>query len=245
MTSADTISVSFRGHAASFHAFDKNDYIHAQLLKTQRFYEEDLLSAIYERHLPGMVLLDIGANIGNHSLFYANVLGGKVIAYEADPTNYKRLSANVVLNQASDHIHCQNTAIGERAGKCKIFVPNEQNRGMNQIVEDANGDVEVKRIDDFTYTDPIGFIKIDVEGFEIPVLTGAAETIAQHQPYVFVEARVEREFYEVAKIMTTLGYYPSRRYCYTPTYLFEPLDMHKRMAVYRDFTASQTINDHL
>jgi protein O-GlcNAc transferase len=222
MTHPQAFSVAFSGRSAKFILFDANEHIHHQLLHSRRFYEEDLLSAIYHRAMPDSAMIDVGANIGNHAIFFASVIGGKVYSYEPHPTNFKRLTENIKVNELEHLISAKNIAIGATEGVCDITTPHPENMGQCVVQENASGKCVVKPLDAFKFDTKISFLKIDVEGAELQVLQGATQTISQHCPYIFIEAHDGQAFAEICATLNPLGYKPKRRFCFTPTYMFEP-----------------------
>jgi FkbM family methyltransferase len=140
------------------------------------------------------VALDIGANIGNHALVFADRFQA-VHAFEPNPATFcllafnARLAANVVPHPFG---------LGDRAAVLQL---NEDldNMGASSIryAPAANTrivEIDVRRLDDAGLAlEGLCFMKVDVEGFEAQVLRGGAHTIATHQPIIVME-QLEREF---------------------------------------------------
>jgi len=125
---------------------------------------------------PGMTVVDVGANIGIYTRFFAQVLGstGCVHAFEPDQLNFSRLTdavhglGNVVVNRA---------AVGERSGTTTLFLSDQFN--VDHRTFDSGGGrvgISVKQValdDYFPTASRIDVIKVDVQGFELQVLQGA------------------------------------------------------------------------
>jgi FkbM family methyltransferase len=145
-----------------------------------------------------MVLVDIGANQGEFSLFAAKRLSaGKVFAFEPMNVFYNQLLENIKLNSftniktfhfgLSDRngqvpIYLGQTGAGEHEGLGTIFQSSQRNRFIQNI--------ELKVLDDLANEiklDKIDFLKIDVEGAELMVLKGALRTIEKTRPVVMIE----------------------------------------------------------
>src|SRR5207245_5289961 len=120
---------------------------------------------------PGQVVLDIGANIGAHTVPMAQLVGpsGRVLAFEPQRIPFYSLCANVVLNNLGNVI-CHQAAVGEAAGT--LAVPEldywaENNFGGLALTHDLSHrrtyTVPVLKIDDLGL-DNCHFMKIDVEG---------------------------------------------------------------------------------
>lgn len=158
----------------------------------------------------GDVVLDIGANIGTHTVFFAKAVtpGGIVIAFEPQRITYEFLCANLALNGLLNVLPKQ-TAVGDRVGEILIPVldPNiEQNFAQLNIEGHAKGDpVPLVPIDSLELK-RCNLIKIDVEGMELPVLHGAQKTIRQCRPFMFVENNTPEGAPETVQTLFDLGY---------------------------------------
>jgi FkbM family methyltransferase len=130
----------------------------------------------------GGVFIDVGANIGYLSAIAAGLVGnaGEVHSFEPVPAYYERLQRLAELNPRHS-IFPNACAAGERAGTCPIYVTREP--GQNTMVPAyqrraeivSTLDVPLRRLDDYISDKKIGrvsLIKIDAEGFELPVLKG-------------------------------------------------------------------------
>lgn len=114
--------------------------------------------------------LDLGANIGYFSLLAAAHFKN-VIAIEASPSTFKRLTQNVGLN-GFQNVTCHNVEIGEKTGTAPFYRDSTQSGASSMIPGPGKvleAEVPVKPL--FAIIDPeavarIGFIKVDVEGFE-------------------------------------------------------------------------------
>lgn len=137
---------------------------------------------------PGDTVIDIGANIGTFSLKASKLVGnsGKVVSFEAHPNTAAILERNVALND-SNNIIVIRAAVGERNGE--VFFSDESNDDINHISERSQGTkVTLKKLDDISElkeADQISCIKIDVEGYELPVLKGAESTLYKTQYVIF------------------------------------------------------------
>jgi FkbM family methyltransferase len=147
-------------------------------------YETKLFKKLIEK---GMVVVDVGANIGYYTLLAARFLSeeGKVVAFEPDPYNYSLLCRNIELNGYRNVIPVRK-AVFSKPGKMKLFL-DKSNLGGHSLSE-ANVDkgasitIETTSLDDyFKNTDcKIDVIKMDVQGSEMEVLEGMANIINQN-----------------------------------------------------------------
>jgi FkbM family methyltransferase len=126
----------------------------------------------------GDTCLDVGANIGNTVLAAAQAVGqaGRVIAFEPHPSIYTCLAQNLRLNEA-DQVVAHNVALGDHAGE--VFFTDLEDDDTNRVGSGRNGiRVELRTLDQFTIDCPaIALLKIDVEGYERLVLSGASRTL--------------------------------------------------------------------
>jgi FkbM family methyltransferase len=142
----------------------------------------------------GDVILDIGANIGFHSLYFAELTGssGRVYSFEPIKINYEAFEANLLLN-VFPQITPVNLALGDENKVMYIHIDSEsKNPGTFNLFSSEQGNVEIqlKKGDDFLSAkniETIDFIKIDVEGFEPEVIKGLTTTIRKSNPIIVFE----------------------------------------------------------
>lgn len=132
--------------------------------------------------------IDIGANIGNHSLYFSRFFN-KVISFEPNPRIYKLLTFNAEL---VSNIDCYEVALSNESGTASINF-NSTNMGGGTISDSGYGSVEIKKskLDDFEIEDDISVIKIDVEGHELNVLHGASIIIQKNMPLILFEQHIK------------------------------------------------------
>lgn len=200
------------------------------------WYEHDLLSDLARKHqIPPGIAVDVGAYIGGHSVFFAEVLGRAVVAYEPILTGTSD-AAEALRSNAADRrkpIRLRPMALGATHERVAIVPPPPRgNAGMSQVRADAAGDVVQTTLDleaeagELDLPDEprrVGLIKIDVEGAECDVLAGAARTIGHDRPLVVVEAATATALGRVDQFFAGRGYrrHP-KRYGRTPTYVWAP-----------------------
>ncbi len=138
------------------------------------------------------VVLDVGANIGTHTLAYAK-LAKQVIAFEPVIGLFTTLCTNLALN-CIENVLPLNVAVGKKNGITSVPIPDysvENNFGSCSVSV-GNQQVQMYNIDHYNLSD-VSLIKIDVEGYEQQVLEGAVETIDRCKPALYVENdRIDR-----------------------------------------------------
>lgn len=133
---------------------------------------------------PGMVALDVGANVGAYSLLLGQWVGpaGKVFAFEPAPKPFNGLVRHVRLNHLERIIHPVPSAVGAARSTAPLLLAStagESRLATSVEGQDRTIDVPVTSLDAFCAAEQIApdFIKVDVEGAELDVLRGARETI--------------------------------------------------------------------
>lgn len=148
----------------------------------------------------GDVALEVGANIGSHTIPLAQMVGktGLVLALEPERNNYYTLCGNVAINNLSN-VRCWQKAAGDHKGVIKvpeIDVENTDNFGAIELDADyshySTYNVDLLTLDHVSLG-KCKLVKVDVEGMEEKVLRGAEGFIQTHRPFLYVENdRVEK-----------------------------------------------------
>lgn len=170
----------------------QNGFVDTEIF-TNGIYEPDILKLIQEYLKPGQVFIDIGANIGQHSLFATSVVGraGKVYAFEPIPRLVSQLRESILLNAYESYCTVLPYACSDEDGTAtlKLRPGNIGGSSINHTnTEYESIDITVKTADsclsELTHVD---LIKIDTEGFEVKALLGLEKTLAKHHPKIIVE----------------------------------------------------------
>jgi len=210
------------------------DHIYETIKRTKTFYEIQALVTLYRwaRGSLGMVL-DIGANIGNHTVFFAKVLGASVVSVEPSPRAITFLRTNIDLNGITDRVKVIECAAGERSGRISLVESLPTNIGATHVAENYVNcrnhiTVELRTVDEIVNElnkdEPcnISLIKIDVEGFEQKVLSGATNVIREHLPLILVEIHTDEALLWTRAMLSKYGYgAPVKLPAWSPTYLFD------------------------
>ena len=187
--------------------------------RANQYYEKDLLLAIARRQLTG-TYVDVGANIGNHAIFFAeHCLSTRVVAIEPRADIYAALCLNVAGIPSAEKVMTIRCAAGEAEGTGAIVQRHADNAGSSAVTVGA-GDVHIHTLDSLIDAPDVVVLKIDVEGFEGAVLAGATRILQQH-PLIAVECQTDQLFQDMCARLVPLGYRCCGRYCATPTYLFD------------------------
>jgi FkbM family methyltransferase len=164
---------------------------------------------------PDDVVVDVGANIGAHTLAFAR-LAKHVYAFEPQPLLYQALCGMVALNELANvttaHAGCSSREGTMSLADMDFSRPNNFGAAALQPYCGARA-IRVTKL-----TIDCQFLKIDVEGMELDVLRGAAEMIQRCKPVMYIEADRPDKFDALTAFIRYLGYVP---YWHTPM-LFNP-----------------------
>lgn len=155
-------------------------------LYVERCYEHDETMFLSRVVKPGMVFVDVGANIGYFTTLAARLVGdrGRVVAFEPDVENYLLLRRNIDGN-GLDTVVAINKALGASPGTALLY-RSPVNFGDHRLNHDGHSDreailVHVDSLDASLAeleTGPVDVIKMDVQGYECQVLEGMRQTLA-------------------------------------------------------------------
>jgi FkbM family methyltransferase len=204
---------------------DETDHI-GRIINRGTWYEKDLLDSARQRVTGPGLAVDVGAHVGNHSLWFALAMGLHVVALEPNTDTFMQLARNLDLNELRSAgtrpwVRAIPVAAGARPGWGHVVPsPVEHNSGMASIERDpvteqvADGQVPIVTLDELGLDD-VRLIKIDVEGAASSVLVGAAELIASQSPVIYAEG--DRN---AIKACLPKGYKCFGQFAKTPTFGF-------------------------
>jgi FkbM family methyltransferase len=124
------------------------------------------------------LIVDIGAQIGGFSIMATEMLKeqGVVTSFEPEPKNVELLKSNVLLNELETKIKVYDCAVSDREGKSELFISTDNTGGNKLGVQESSSvsSVIVKTVDALKIIEPMlksqNLLKIDVEGWEYPIL---------------------------------------------------------------------------
>jgi FkbM family methyltransferase len=202
---------------------DTNSWLERWILN-QDYYEPELVQFLEHALRPGMVAFDVGANIGCHTLVMAQAVGpsGKVFSFEPHPAIHRRLESNVCLNRLAN-VELLPISLSDRPGRQTLFAPLDQeyNQGLASMHRSNLGQrcqeitITSSTVDDFVFDrnlQRLDLLKIDVEGHEFQVLTGAREVLRKLRPTLVLEfserqwANAGSQPEQVEEFLAQLGY---------------------------------------
>jgi FkbM family methyltransferase len=217
---ATVATISHEGQKFSFVHFDHRDHIFAFLRESGTFYESEFLVAMAGFLEPGALVLDVGANIGNHTIFLAGVCGCRVIAFEPNPEAAKVLRLNVAANDLGNRVRIEQMAVGAARQNGALLASQDHNLGTARITPDQSGDIEIVPLDEMTMEGKVSLIKIDVEGMDLAVLKGAVKLIEHDRPVIAIEIASADAYLEAMGLLDPFGHICTGSFNYTPTHIF-------------------------
>jgi FkbM family methyltransferase len=160
-------------------------------------YENDFINVMRRYLHSGDTCIDVGGHLGYYCLLMSKIVGpaGHVISFEPVPANMSVLKENIALNNITN-VELVNSALGERPGTVSLICPENFElswtpsiRGYNVQGARNSIDVPIDTLDTFLQRGghKPTVIKIDVEGAELDVLSGAVETLRTMRPTVLLE----------------------------------------------------------
>jgi FkbM family methyltransferase len=204
------------------------------------YYEPQTVRLFAKLLAPGMMVFDVGANIGQYTLVASEQVGptGEVHSFEPDPTTFQWLSRNVALNKLGN-VHLNETALFSEVTTKPLFLATARDTGSNSLVgapwtsAGRTREVSCTTLDEYARSKKItsvDVIKIDIEGAELPALQGAAGLLGgPKKPLLILEFEEERQRLfgtscaKLAELLTGYGYalfkvgpFPLQRYVSGP-----------------------------
>lgn len=173
------------------------------LVKTGRTHIESELNNIFAiiGTLPsGSIIVDGGCNAGFFTIPVAHMTQGRnvrIISFEPQRQLFQAVSGSLALN-GYDHVFLHNVGLGSDPGIAQLPAIDysvAQDFGTVQLSDDTtveedgwmnNRVVDIVSIDAMALSS-LDFFKLDVEGYEVPALVGAIDTIQKHRPWIWVE----------------------------------------------------------
>lgn len=190
---------------------DEGEALSDHINREQNFFEPDILEYLSRYYSKQETILDVGANIGNHTTFFAAALNYKaIVAFEPVSDNFKLLEQNMAPFGA---IYLRQVAVGAENKKIHMTI-NRSNMGACEVDPNGSYSVQQIRLDDIIVP-PVSLIKIDTEWSEPGVLEGARNLIELDRPLILIED-VEDKY----KVLLPIAYHLIRAWPDHRTYLY-------------------------
>jgi FkbM family methyltransferase len=171
-------------------------------------YEQEKQSEFSALIRRGDVVYDIGANVGFYTLLASTLVGltGRVIAFEPLPRNLDFLQRHLALNRVRN-VEVFAGAVSNRSGSARF--DNSGIPEMGRLADSGELIVEAFQIDELLSNRrilPPDLLKVDVEGAEFDVLSGASECLQTHHPTVLLATHGDAVHRDCCSFLEGMGY---------------------------------------
>lgn len=171
----------------------------------------ELEAALFDQIVkPGDTVVEVGANIGAHTVHLARLVGpkGQVVAYEPQRIIFQLLCANLALNELNN-VHTYRAAVGAAPGVVTLppidYGAEGNFGGVSMSTGTVGEPVPVFSLDRLEVSS-LRLLKIDVEGMETGVIEGARQLIRRHHPILYVENDRRERSARLIALLGELGY---------------------------------------
>lgn len=195
------------------------DYIQKAIAESGTPYELSMLEDMGRRLSEKSTVIDVGANIGNHTFYLSNIVGCDVIAFEANAELAAAMRMTIEQCQLQNKVTVHDFALGDRDTIADFETQQPENLGA-QALKLGAGSIQVHPLDSCEGIERVDAMKIDVEGMELEVLRGGRNLIEKYKPILYVECISLERFHDVKDFLTELGYEYFETFNATPTHLF-------------------------
>jgi FkbM family methyltransferase len=195
-------TILYKDRELALNLHEAGEHVSDQIRAAGTFYELELLEALGP--IRGTVL-DIGANIGNHALYFA-LQGADVHAFEPHPANYALLLSNLMQN-GFYRARCHMIALGDQVMSIGMTT-DPRNMGAITVMPHG-GVVPMLTLDLYAAQhdlSALSLIKLDVEGYEARVLQGGLEALRRLRPDIIAEHNDSQSAYDCMQLLEPLGY---------------------------------------
>jgi FkbM family methyltransferase len=167
------------------------------------------------------LFIDVGANVGSYTILACSAIGARGYAFEPIPATHQRLLENIRLNQLEQRVQCLNIGVGSEPGRLTFTIDGDTTN--HALADDETAQhtlsVSVSTLDAVLNNEAPALMKIDVEGFETPVLRGAMETLKKpslHSVIMELNGSGSRYGFDESQILELMLAHGFKTYSYNP-----------------------------
>lgn len=178
------------------------------------FFEERELFALKSLVVSGGTIIDAGANIGNHSIFFSKYFNADtIVPFECNSVAIEVFKTNIELNRCKNiNIEYLGIGLSDTSSLGAVSRTNMNNLGATSYILAADGDISFNSIDNFNFVN-VTLIKVDCEGMDLSVLKGAAETIKRCRPILFFEC-FNNQYCDAKALINSIEYKTLHEFLY-------------------------------
>ena len=186
----------------------------SELLMSGMFYETHTILQFYNDLPSEGMILDIGANIGNHQMMFNQLYPNRpIFGFEASPLNYIHLHRNARAYPNTINL-CMGLGNEQTLEYITHFYENMGGSGVRSVNKMPHEEkdilpIVIQPLDSIEFPNNITLVKIDVEGYELHVVKGAHKTLEKNRPTIWIEDFKYDTDYENSAtkyLMDNLGY---------------------------------------
>ncbi|AJD01202.1 FkbM family methyltransferase [Campylobacter lari] len=218
------------------------DYIQKKIYNELIPYEYEMLQDILGKAKKDTIIVDIGSNIGNHSLYLA-AHGFDIYAFEANQELCDIFKMSIELN-GFKKIKLHKFGLSDKKETAVFDILNPENLGGQSLKIKDSGNIALYPLDDIKFEKDISVLKIDVEGMETKVLNGAMNTIKKYRPFLYIEAINNVEFKKINIILEKLDYVYWNTFNATPTHLYYPKEQLRDKDILSNISYRDTLESY-
>jgi len=193
----------------------------ANAIKAGQVFDKEIVEVARKYVRPGTAMLDVGANFGQMSILFSNLVGerGKVYSFDADDFIFEILTKNIAANNRQDRIVPVFGAVHDIPDQTLYFpvqnferFPTYGSYGIDYAGGHTGRPVPTITIDSLNIAEPISFMKVDVQGGDLQAMKGALKTIEKNRmPILFeyeyqFEAEYKLSFQEYVDFVAGIRY---------------------------------------
>ena len=170
---------------------------------------------------PGDCFIDVGAHVGSYTILACGVRKAIGHCFEPVPSTFQRLMDNIRLNDLAERVTAYNCGVSDKEGELRFSIGENSTNHVVATREECADSVAV-RVTSLNATlrgISANLMKIDVEGFETPVLRGAQELLSNatlHSVILEINGSGKRYGYTDGAILETMANYDFQEYRYDP-----------------------------
>jgi len=165
--------------------FESPECISDDIVSHNNFWEYEIFNKWVKYFPTEGLYLDLGANIGSHCVQFKHYLPSiTIFAFEPYWENFQILKQNTARYK---NIHCFFLGVGSNNSTVSFNDGALENSGVVRVVPDGNNTNLVIALDTFNFSEPVKFIKIDIEGFEKSAFEGMVNLLQKDKPMIWLE----------------------------------------------------------
>ena len=153
MNNSDYFSFTVERKKVNFYLPIKHDQVSQQIILKNDFYEFWELNQLKKILRKPKIILDIGANIGNHTIYFSKIMDAKVYAFEPQKSIFNILKRNIEINNLKSKTEIFNFGLGDENSKAEVLFFDKHNTGSTTLKKSENGNISIKKLDSIKIKD--------------------------------------------------------------------------------------------